>query len=91
MPVMRGGGFSINSDMAGLEDLQIYISGGRFWAVELKKPKGQKSAMGKQSQAQKEREAELKNLGFDYSVLHSVDELVQGLRVRGLTLWSFPL
>lgn len=84
MPVLRGGYYTKNKDMCGIEDLQVYIMGGKLWCLELK------SETGKQSSEQNDREAELIALGFDYSVIRSIEELVQGLRQRGLTMWSFP-
>ena len=84
MPVLRGGYYTKNKDMCGIEDIQVYIMGGKLWCLELK------SATGKQSSEQKDRETELISLGFDYSVIRSIEELVQGLRQRGLTMWSFP-
>ena len=90
MPVLRGGYYTKNRDMCGMEDIQVYIMGGKLWCLELKRPSGPKSATGKQSSEQKDRETELISLGFDYSVIRSIEELVQGLRQRGLTMWSFP-
>jgi hypothetical protein len=84
MPIMRGGRMTVNKDMQGVEDLQVYMFGGKLWCIELK------SLKGKQSEHQKAREIELKALGFDYSIIRTVDELLSNLRQRGLSCWAFP-
>lgn len=84
MPVMRGTGrFSVNKDMAGTEDLQIYLYGGKTIYMELKTKKG------KQSEAQLAREEELLTLLHDYVVIRSVDELIKCLNERGLSIWAY--
>jgi hypothetical protein len=84
MPVMRGAGrFSVNKDMAGIEDLQIYLYGGKTIYMELKTKKG------KQSDAQLQREEELLTLLHDYVVIRSVDELIKCLNERGLSIWAY--
>jgi hypothetical protein len=81
MPVIRGnGGFSKNIDMAGMEDLQIYLPAGVTLHVELK------TNTGKQSDRQIERENELKTLGHHYFVVRSLDQLVILLETFGVTM-----
>ena len=70
-----------NEDMAGYEDIQVFLSGGDFWAIELK------SRTGKQSDEQKARQKELVNLGHDYTIIRTVEELVRELSKRGFNLW----
>ncbi len=84
MPIIREGRYLPNKEMVGMEDIQAYLMGGKLWCIELK------TTTGKQSEHQKAREKELKELGFDYSVIRSVDELLSNLRQRGLSCFAFP-
>lgn len=82
MPVFRAGGvMTPNKDMRGLEDIQIYLIGGRTLYLELK------SAQGKQSVYQKQRERELKNLGHQYYVIRDIDSLLGALAKNGLPVY----
>lgn len=73
-----------NIDQNGMEDLQIYLMGGKTVYLELK------SATGKQSPHQLARQRELSALGHDYLVCNSLDAFIVALRERGLSLWAFP-
>lgn len=80
MPVMRGGKMSMNKDMAGIEDIQLYLPGGVTLMWELKK-KG-----GKQSPAQLLRESELLKLGHRYYVIQSLSQSIEILSFYGVQL-----
>ena len=80
MPVMRGGRMAANPDQAGMEDLQIYLLHGRTLYWELK------SMVGKQSEHQKKRQAELLALGHDYKVIRSLDQALSELGSKGLSI-----
>lgn len=82
--VQVGGRFRKNVEMAGMEDLQIYLMHGKTLYRELKTSKGT------QSPAQTERQLELTSLGHDYAVWKSIKEAVEDLRRRGLSVWAFP-
>lgn len=82
MPVFRAGMvMTPNKDMRGLEDVQIYLIGGRTLYLELK------SAQGKQSVYQKQREQELKNLGHQYYVIRDIDSFFGVLAKNGLPVY----
>jgi len=83
MPIMRGGKFSANKDMAGIEDIQVYLYGGKTIYMELKTLKG------KQSEAQLAREEEMLSMLHDYIVIRSVDDLIKCLNKRGLSIWAY--
>ena len=88
MPVMRGSKtnmfYSRNTDMRGMEDLQIYLPEGKIIFVELKTEKG------KQSEYQKDREAELLALGHYYYVVRNIGDMIKILESFGVpNLFSF--
>lgn len=83
-PVLRSGQFSKNSEMAGLEDLQVYLHGGKTLFLELK------SMKGKQSPAQRVRQDELLWLGHSYYVVRCVEDLAECLRLHGLSILVKP-
>lgn len=72
-----------NRDMAGMEDLQLYLFGGKVLFWELKSDKGS------QSKEQKVREAELLALGCEYKIIRSLEQAISELRAKGLSLWSY--
>lgn len=81
MPVMRGRfNFSRNEDMAGMEDLQVYLPAPRVLFRELKSEKGD------QSDEQLERQNELRALGHDYGVWRDVDDIFSDLERNGLAV-----
>lgn len=81
MPIQCGGWRTRpNNDMAGMEDLQIYIFGGKTLYWELKSDKG------KQSPRQKEREQELLALGHKYFLIRNIEQALGSLRAEGLSL-----
>ncbi|NBW16395.1 MAG: hypothetical protein EBR82_51285 [Caulobacteraceae bacterium] len=63
-----------------MEDLQIYLMGGRTLYWELKSP------TGKQSDEQKKRQDELTNLGHDYKVIRSLEQALSELGAKGLSV-----
>lgn len=72
-----------NNEMSGMEDLQVALLGGKTLYWELKSP------TGKQSESQIKREAELKALGHNYTVIRSTEQALSELRAQGLSLWCF--
>lgn len=69
-----------NVEMVGMEDLQIYLLGGKtlFWEL--------KSTSGKQSDNQIMRENELLSLGHVYRVIRSLDQASSELTSFGFSL-----
>ena len=82
MPVIRNGRVTSNPDQMGMEDLQIYLLGGRTLYWELKSP------TGKQSENQKSRETELISLGHSYKVIRSLEQAISELSAKGLSLFA---
>ncbi|NDD53890.1 hypothetical protein EBZ39_08415 [bacterium] len=80
MPVFRKGRMSKNPDQCGMEDIQVYLMGGRTLYWELKSP------TGKQSEHQKQRQEELTNLGHDYKVIRSLEQALSELGAKGLSV-----
>ena len=71
---------SKNPDQCGVEDIQVYLMGGRTLYWELKSP------TGKQSEHQKQRQEELTNLGHDYKVIRSLEQALSELGAKGLSV-----
>lgn len=63
-----------------MEDIQIYLMGGRTLYWELKRKDG------RQSPAQKSRESELVMLGHNYKVIRSLDQAISELASLGFYL-----
>ena len=84
MPIIRGGAYTKNSDMQGMEDIQVNLLHGKSIHLELK------SATASQTPEQKFRQKELTDLGHDYWVCRTVEDFIKGLRQRGLTVWCYP-
>lgn len=86
MPVQIGfKKFRPNTDMSGMEDLQVYLLNGRTLFLELK------SVMGRQSLEQANRERELKKLGHFYSIIRSIEQLILVLKQNGLNTLRVPM
>lgn len=68
-----------NKDMRGLEDLQVYLPNGKtlYWELKTKT---------KQTDVQKQREAELKRFGHDYCIIRSLDEAIEELSSYGVNV-----
>lgn len=72
-------------EMAGIEDLQIYLPGGKILHVEFK------SSSGRQREAQKTWEKDLKEIGHVYKIIRSVEEMKELLTSEGVQVnfnWS---
>ena len=74
----RDGSFSRNTDMMGMEDLQIWLPGGKFLAIELK------SDSGRLSLAQDQRKTDLERFGHPYLVAKHLDAVSAKLNELGI-------
>lgn len=88
MPVMRGNHrrpiLAKNTDMEGMEDLQIYLPNGVIVFAECKRPDGRLSP------EQRTRQAELARLGHHYVIIRSLQDLIDRLSAFGVVDWAFP-